>query len=57
MGKCLRENSGRVQACRAAVGLEFAFGRLGVMTTHACRLMTQARESIDSPRAVIDQVG
>ncbi len=43
-GKCIRENTAlrtkfrggvRVQACHAAVSLEFAFGRLGVMRGRA----------------------
>ncbi len=43
-GKCIRENTAwrtkfrggaRVEACQAAVWIEFAFGRLGVMTTRA----------------------
>ncbi len=52
-GKCIRENTAlrtkfrvRVQACHAAVSLEFTFGRLGVMRSGAligqrtCWLMT-----------------
>ncbi len=62
----------RVQACHAAVCIEFAFGRLGVMTTQASWLaqggrgvlvgqrtwwlMTLARESIDSSRAKSDRL-
>ncbi len=43
-GKCIRENTDlrtkfrggvRVQACHAAVSIEFAFSRLGVITTQA----------------------
>ncbi len=43
-GKCTRENMAlrtkfrggvRVQACHAAVCIEFAFGRLGVITTQS----------------------
>ncbi len=43
-GKCIRENTAlrtkfrggvRVQACHAAVCIEFAFGRFGVITTQA----------------------
>ncbi len=60
----------RVQAWYTAVCLECAFGRLGVMTTQAswlvqvgrgvligqrsCRLMTSARESVESARARSD---
>ncbi len=62
----------RVLACHAAVCIEFSFGRLGVMTTQAswlvqvgnvaligqrtCWLMTQARESIDSPSGKSDRL-
>ncbi len=67
-GKCIRENTAlrtkfrggvRIQACHAAVWIQFAFGRLAVMTTQAswlaqmgggvligqrvCWLMTHAR--------------
>ncbi len=47
-GKCIRENTAlrtkfrgdvRVQACHAAVRIEFAFGRLGVITTQASWLV------------------
>ncbi len=79
--KCIRENTALrtkfrggvpVQACHAAVWKEFAFGRLGVMTTQAsrlaqvgcsvligqraCWLMALALESIDSSRAKSDRL-
>ncbi len=79
-GKCIRVNTAFWTILRdgvsvqnlCAVCIEFAFGRLVVMTTQAswlaqvelgvligqrtCWLMTEARESIDSPHAKSDRL-
>ncbi len=59
-GKCIRENTAfwtilrsgvRVQACHAAVWIVFAFGREGVMTTHASWLAQVGRGVMTGQRA------